>query len=661
MKSLWKESEAKRCKKDLLALRVYTSRLLGRNPDLVLHGGGNTSVKVEIKDFFGKKQPVLYIKGSGWDLATIEAQGFPAVRMDVLLALAKLDKLSDSQMVDLQRGAMLDPNSPNPSVEAILHAIIPYKFVDHTHADAVVTITNSKDGEKLIKELYGKRVLYVPYVMPGFILARAIYKLTKGIKWKDLDGIVLLNHGIFTFSDSAQKSYERMIKLVSQAEDFIRKKGLKTKAKPAKKLKELSFDQLLDIAKVRREVSRIRGTATLAQLSRDDQSLSFLALPNLTSVATRGLLTPDHVIRTKRVPVILGEDPSADLANFASEYKRYFEKNKRAGLSMLDCAPRWAVWPGIGTLSFAPSLKEAAIIKDITTHTMKAIEQAESLGGWKTLGEKDVFEVEYWDLEQAKLKSSAKAAEFQGRLALVTGAASGIGKACAEALAGKGALVAALDISPKIAETFSQNNIVGMRCDVTDQSAVKDCLFEIVKKFGGLDLVVSNAGTFPPSATIEKMDQELWEKSLKINLTSHEILIKLASPFLRLGIDPAILIVASKNVPAPGPGAGAYSVAKAGLAQLGRVAAMELARDGVRVNMIHPNQVFDTAIWSKDVLESRAKSYKLSVEEYKKNNLLQTEITSRDVAELVCSMLGKPFSKTTGAQVPIDGGNDRVI
>ena len=656
MKSLWNDKEARSLSQDPLALRVYTSRLLGRDQSLVMHGGGNTSVKAEIRDFFGIQQQVLYVKGSGWDLATIELEGFAAVKMDALLRMAAIKQLSDADMVCQQRAAMLDPNAPNPSVEAILHSIIPHIYVDHSHADALVTITNTTDGRKRIESIYGKRVLIVPYVMPGFILARKVYEMTRWIDWSRFDGIVLLNHGLFTFANTAKESYEKHIQLVTKAEEYIRSVIKKPSFNViARSVIARSVSQqrsnLLDLARLRQITSRVQGKALVALLKKDDQSIAFSQLRNIKNLATRGTLTPDHVIRTKPKPVIISKNIEADINAYAKAYKNYFDRHNDGKLKCLDLAPRWAVWPDHGVVAFGQSLGEAQIISDIVDHTMQAVQKAEAMGGWKVLNEKDLFEVEYWELEQAKLAKNPKPLGLQGKIALVTGAASGIGKACVERLTAQGAHVVGLDIKDGAT----------IKCDVTKGSDIKNAIESTVRRFGGLDIIVSNAGIFPPSMDLESMDSAVWEKSLKVNLTSHQLLVKAATPYLSYGMDPTIIIIASKNVPAPGPGAGAYSVAKAGLTQLGRVAALELGGKGIRVNMIHPNQVFDTGLWTRDVLEKRARHYGLSVEQYKTDNILHTEITSYDVAALVCAMAGPAFAKTTGAQIPIDGGNERVI
>jgi len=656
MKNLWSEQRAKKFKNDPLALRAYTSRLLGEDPNLVLQGGGNTSVKLNITNLFGEPEEVLYVKGSGWDLATIEKQGFAPVKLDLLKGMAELDHLTDTEMVRNQRAAMTDPSAPNPSVEAVLHAIIPFKFVDHTHADSVVAVSNTENGAQRIRDIYGSAVLIVPYVMPGFILARKIFEMTRDIDWRRLEGMILLHHGVFTFSDDAKESYTRMIRLVTKAEGYLKKKKAAVHFFQAKVKEDLPR-----LARIRQAVSRARNSAVIARWSADDRQVAFANHPKARAIATRGPLTPDHVIRTKRTPVIIGRDPAADIERFSRGYHKYFQRHATAGLKPLDPAPRWAVWPGCGTISFGATLAEAEAINDINEHTIDAILQAEKLGGWQALPEKDIFEVEYWELEQAKLNKSAGAPVFQGKIALVTGAASGIGKACVETLRAHGAVVAALDIDPAITKTFKQPEVIGIVCDVTKPRAIEKAVSAAVRRFGGLDILVSNAGIFPPSAAIVETDQNSWQKSLNINLNSHQILMKACIPYLELGVDPAVVVIASKNVPAPGPGASAYSVAKAGLTQLARVAALELASKNIRVNVVHPNQVFDTAIWTQKVLETRAKHYKMSVPEYKTSNLLKTEITSKDVASLVATMAGPVFGKTTGAQIPIDGGNERVI
>mgnify|MGYP005848987807 CR=1 FL=1 len=657
MQSLWNDDDARAHGDDPLALRVYSSQLLGREPSLVLHGGGNTSLKADVTTFYGTQERVLYVKGSGWDLATITPEGFAPVRLSALLYMATLPHLSDSDMVREQRAACLLPDAPAPSVEAILHALIPYDYVDHTHADAVVSISNTPDGEAHLRALYGERVLVFPYVMPGFVLARDVYERTQGIAWDEVDAIVLLHHGVFTFANTARASYERMIEIVTKAENFLKAQG----AWDAQASAPTPSADALIVARLRRHASQTANRPLLARLHDDEARAGFACLPNMPTIATQGCLTPDHIIRTKRVPLVLGaEDTPEDAVRAYAEAYRATFAQYASTQTMLDPAPRWAVWAGHGTLSLAENAKGLGIVDDITRHTIRAIQWAEALGGWRALPVRDLFEMEYWELEQAKLKKGGVRPPFEGKVALVTGAASGIGKACVQALQGAGCAVIALDLSEGV-RAMTRHDTLGLVCDVTDVQAVQTAIEAGVRHFGGLDLLISNAGIFPPSMTLEAMQAGTWDASLSVNVTAHQRLLQACIPYLREGLSPAVVFVASKNVPAPGKGAGAYSVAKAALTQLARVAALELAPLGVRVNVVHPDAVFDTAIWTDDVLAKRAESYGLSVEQYKTKNLLGVSITSADVARTVLALLGDAFRCTTGAQVPIDGGNDRVL
>jgi len=664
MQSLWNDKEALAFLGHPLKERVYTSRLLGKSTNLVLHGGGNTSVKAQVQNLFGEQEKVLYVKGSGWDLATIEEAGFPAVKLDTLLRLAQLEQLSDTDMVRMQKSAMLDPSAPNPSVEAILHAIIPFTFVDHTHADAIVTLSNTPDGEARLRDLFGNRVLFVPYVMPGFVLAKKVRHLIRDIDWSNLEGMVLLHHGVFTFADDAKTSYERMINLVTCAEDYLEEHSASAKRTLNPGLPQV-FDPI-KLAEIRSRISTVRGKAMVATLDTTDSARAFSLLNNVDTISNRGPLTPDHVIRTKRIPAIIDHDIDQAITDFTQNYHHYFDKHNPGNLTCLDPAPRWAVWKNHGIISFGDTVNDATIVSDIKDHTIACIQTAEAMGGWRVPSQQDIFDVEYWELEQSKLNKQKSLPVFEGKVALVTGAASGIGKACALSLRQQGAAVIALDIAEQITHLSAShdapdNNLLGIKCDVTNIDDINQALAMGVKQFGGIDILVSNAGIFPLSETIAEMDPGTWDKSLNVNLTSHQQMLKACIPFLQLGIDPAVVIIASKNVPAPGPGAAAYSVAKAGLTQLGRVAALELAGSKIRVNMLHPNAVFDTGIWTEETLAKRAGHYGLSVEEYKTRNLLQVEVTSNDVANLACALAGPLFAKATGLQIPIDGGNERVI
>jgi rhamnose utilization protein RhaD (predicted bifunctional aldolase and dehydrogenase)/NAD(P)-dependent dehydrogenase (short-subunit alcohol dehydrogenase family) len=657
MDNLWNDDEAARYPGELGA-RVYTSRLLGRDKSLVLHGGGNTSVKVRERNLFGEEEDILYVKGSGWDLETIEEAGFSPVRMDHLLRLATLSELSDPQMVNEMVTHLTRSSAPVPSVEAILHAVLPYKFVDHTHADAVVAVTNTPGGEERIREIYGDSVVVIPYVMPGFDLARVCAARFAAEAGPRTVGMVLMNHGIFSFGATARESYDRMIHLVGLAEEYLKRQGAWDLGSPSETAD--GRPDPVEIARLRRDISGAAGFPVVLASRRSPRCLAFARRKDVGTLSQQGPATPDHIIRTKRVAMV-GRDVEA----YARAYREYFEEHApraKAPKTMLDPAPRVVLDPELGLLAAGRTIKDAAIAAEIYEHTMDIVERSDRLGGWRALPPRDLFEVEYWDLEQAKLKKAGNLPAFAGEVALVTGAASGIGRASVESFLARGAAVVGLDVNPEVAGMLGRKDFLGIRCDVTVEEDLRAALAAAVDAFGGLDMLVLNAGIFPATRRIEDLSLEEWRRVLGINLDANVVLLRLAHPLLKLA--PAggrVVVIGSKNVPAPGPGAAAYSASKAALNQLARVAALEWGKDGIRVNTLHPNAVLDTGVWTEEVLASRAAAYGLTVEEYRRNNVLRAEVTSRDVAEAAAELCGPRFAKTTGAWLPVDGGNERVI
>jgi rhamnose utilization protein RhaD (predicted bifunctional aldolase and dehydrogenase)/NAD(P)-dependent dehydrogenase (short-subunit alcohol dehydrogenase family) len=656
MQSLWKDDEAKQFKDDL-GLRVYTSRLLGRDKSLVLHGGGNTSVKIREKNLFGEEETILYVKGSGWDLETIEPQGFSPVRLSHVLRLAELSSLSDPEMVNQLVTHMLRASAPAPSIETILHGLMPPKFVDHTHADAVLSVTNTADGEKRIRDIYGKRCVVIPYLMPGFDLAQYCTREFRRLGTPETVGMVLLNHGIFSFGETARESYERMIELVTLAERYLDSRhawSVTLKSPPA------GAPWAAVQSGLRRRVCDAAATPLILTTVTTERTLGFAAHPQLARISQQGPATPDHVIRTKRTPML-----GTDVAAFARAYAGYFgEHASRAKepKTILDPAPRVILDPVFGLAAAGRTAKDACIVAEIYDHTIDVILRAEALGGFQALPSKDIFEVEYWDLEQAKLKKGGKPPEFTGEIALVTGAASGIGKAAVEAFLKRGAAVVGLDLDSGIRSLHARPDFLGLRCDVTDEVQLIAALERAVLAFGGIDMLVLNAGIFPATHRIADLPADEWRRSMSVNLDANLLLMRSCHPFLKAAPRGGrVVVIGSKNVPAPGPGASAYSAAKAALNQLARVAALEWGADRIRVNTVHPNAVFDTGLWTEELLAQRAAQYGMSVAAYKTNNVLKTEVSSRDVAELAAEMCGPLFAKTTGAQVPVDGGNERVI
>lgn len=661
MNDLWDDSEASKFETEL-ELRAYSSRLLGSDPNLVLHGGGNTSVKIAEENLYGKEEEILYVKGSGWDLATIQPAGFAPVRLEAARQLANLQTLSDPQMVNELKTSMTNYSAPSPSVETILHAMIPFQYVDHTHADVIVSITNTESGSEFMKEIYGDEVIYLPYVMPGFDLAKLA-----AIEWRkqltpSTIGMVLLNHGIFSFGDNAKESYKRMVSLINKAEAFLHKKGAAMNW-PNEAPKEPDVD-IETIAKLRSDISKKAGFSAILRCDYNPKAITYSNLPNVGVISQKGPATPDHIIRTKRTPAL-----ARDIEGFSSEYINYFNKYSQELLiegkeqkTMLDTAPRVLLDAELGVIGVGKTSKDAKIVTEIYDHTIDVIMAAQQLGGYRAVNAKELFELEYWSLEQAKLAKKGATPELQGKIALVTGAAGGIGRATVEAFLKAGAIVLGVDIDEKVYELGNNENYLPLKCSITDSEALSGLLKEAALKFGGLDIVVLNAGIFPPSKSIEAMDLDLWSKTMEINLNANVAILKATYPMLKHSPDGGnVVMIGSKNVPAPGPGAAAYSASKAALFQLSRVAALEWGKAGIRINTLHPNAVFDTGIWTDEVLESRAANYRMSVEEYKRNNILKTEITSADVAQLALTLCLPAFSKTTGAAIPIDGGNERVI
>lgn len=634
---------------------VYGSRLIGADPALVLHGGGNTSVKSVVEDVTGTPVEVLHIKGSGWDLATIEPAGFAPLRLDRLRELLTVPVLSDRQMMNELRCACLDSAAPDPSVETLLHAALPHPAVLHSHADAIIALTNTVTGAELVDEVYGDRVVVVPYVMPGFALARSCVEQISRQARDALVGVILMNHGLVTFGDSTRQAYQRHIELVARAEEYLESRTSTLDVPPVPPVDVPA----VELAVLRAELSALAGCPMIVSRHRDESARSFLARPDLAAVATQGPATPDHVIRTKRVPLV-----GRDLAGYAQAYRGYFAAHagQREGLTMLDPAPRVVLDPDLGVLTSGPRAVDADIAWDIYTHTMRIIEQAEGLGGYRALPARDIFDVEYWELEQAKLRRGARPGQLTGEVALVTGAASGIGRACVLALMDRGASVVGLDVQPTVTEVSTGPAYLGVRVDVTDHEAMRDALATGVDRFGGIDMVVPSAGVFPGAMRLADLDMSRWRRTMAVNTDAVAALLAAVHPLLahapRGG---RVVVIASKNVPAPGPGAAAYSAAKAALTQLARVAALEWASEGIRVNVVHPDAVFDTGLWTEEILAERASHYGMSVERYKRRNLLGAEVTSVQVARVVAELCSDTFACTTGAQVPIDGGNERVV
>jgi rhamnose utilization protein RhaD (predicted bifunctional aldolase and dehydrogenase)/NAD(P)-dependent dehydrogenase (short-subunit alcohol dehydrogenase family) len=636
---------------------VHYSRLIGADPSLVLHGGGNSSVKTIWRDITGRDVDVLFVKGSGSDMATIVAADFAPLSLCRLHELLELESLSDAEMMLELAAAKLDPEAPTPSVETLLHAFLPFPAIQHSHADLIVTLTNVANGDQLAKEVFGEEVVVVPYVMPGFELAREVRRVWPEQAREETRGMVLLNHGLFTFGATSREAYERHVELIELAGQWLNDHA------PAHEgnLPDLRLVTPASLAELRQAVSSAAGRPLLLQRHTGATVRRFVARRDLPSLAGRGPLTPDHVIRTKPVPLV-----GRDVGAFVDAYSTYFAKHAASASNrptMLDPAPRVILDPELGMVTVGSSARESQIVADIYHHTIPVLERAEDhLGGYVALPPERLFEVEYWELEQAKLRRAGEPPPLAGSVALVTGAASGIGRACAQALLLQGAAVAGLDVSSEVEKSFEGPAWRGLVTDVADGDAVLAALESTVEAFGGIDIAVIAAGVFGASAPIAELGEAQWRSVLSVNVDSVARLLRELHPLLaRSPIGGRVVVIGSRNVAAPGRGAAAYSASKAALVQLSRVAALEWADDGIRVNLVHPDAVFDTGLWTPELLAERASRYGMDVATYKRRNLLRAEITSEDVARAVVALCDDTFPATTGAQIPVDGGNERVV
>jgi rhamnulose-1-phosphate aldolase/alcohol dehydrogenase len=677
---------------EALALRVYTSRLIGRDPELVMHGGGNTSLKGTVTTLLGDRVEALFVKGSGWDLDSIEPAGFPAVDLAHLRRLRALDTLSDEEMVNQLRVHLFDAMAPNPSVEALLHAFLPHAFIDHTHADVGLVLTNQPraDAEAMVHEAFGARWGIVPYVMPGFALAKLAAEVFE--RDRRVEGLVLLNHGLFTFADDARTAYERMIAGVDRAEQFVRARartvppvvsGANLEASPAETAARLAPMLRGTLAEPsgdadrpwRRWVLEYRAIA---------EALALLAAPDCADLAVRGPLTPDHVIRTKGPalcidglsapgnPAALRERLATAVTQYRAGYDAYFAANQqraRGRITKLDSTPRVILVPGVGIFTAGRSKVEARIAADIAEHTLRAKALANRIGHYIALSDADLFDMEYWSLEQAKL-GKAKEPPLAGQVALITGAAGAIGYAIARKLIEAGAHVVLADLASERLEAAvreldarSRGVAAGVAMDVTDEASVASGMSEVCRRYGGLDILVLNAGV-AHSASLEATEPKTFRRIVEVNLTGYFLVLRASAAIFRTqGTGGNVIVNSSKNVFAPGAEFGAYSASKAGGHQLAKVAALELATAGVRVNMINADAVFGdprrpSGLW-QEVGPSRARARGLQPEAlqefYRQRNLLKVAITGDHVGNAVV-FFASNLTPTTGATLPVDGG-----
>ena len=655
-----------------IALCVYTSHLLGRQPRLVLHGGGNTSVKTTEIDLFGNEIAVLRIKGSGWDLASIEPIGLPAVRLEPLLRLEKLEQLSDEAMVDYLRGNLMDSTAPTPSVESLLHAFLPHKYVDHSHALDVLALVDQEDGENVARRAFGNRVGYVPYIMPGFSLAKAAASEYR--RNPKVEGLVLVKHGLFTFGETAEQSYTRTVELSNLAADFVQK-NRRVPAFIAGSQPEQEIARTADIAPIVRgclanAVQPDRPTRWILAFRSSAQILEFVGGKDLIEYASRGTVTPDHLIRTKSSPVIFPFPPADALEEFRREiggviadyigkYQDYFNRsNSRLDKpkSPLDPIPRIALVPGCGLFGIGNSAKEAEIVADIAETWVDTVIAAEAIGRFCSLNESQQFEMEYWSLEQAKVRTLPEP-RLARQVVLITGGAGTIGSAIARAFAQEGAEVAIADLDGEKAGEVARAikpTALGAACDVANAESVRAFFDQVCERFGGVDVAVSNAGA-AWTGPIAIISDDLLRKSFELNFFAHQLVAQNAVRVMRWqGTGGAILFNVSKQAVNPGPNFGAYGIPKAATLSLARQYALEHGCDRIRVNAVNADRI-RSGLLTDDMIRSRAQSRGLTERDYMSGNLLGCEVTAEDVAQaFVHHALAL---KTTGDVTTVDGGN----
>jgi len=673
-----------------LALRVYTSRLMGAERDLVLHGGGNTSVKIIGEDLVGDQCSILFVKGSGRDLATIDPGGFTGLRLDELRKHATLGFLSDEDLDNLLRVNRISWQSPDPSVETFLHAFLPHKFIDHTHADSILALTNQKNGAGILKEMLGSQTEVISYIRSGFPMARAVLEIYE--RNPDVDSIIIMNHGIFTFSEDAEKSYARMIEVVGLAEKYIEEQP--NAGTLTRRIVDTSPAGSWN-SSMARCVQAIRGSCAyevsgdslrrfLVETRNRPELVDASLAAEAESICASGVLTPDHAIRTKNKTVYIETVPENDeeLKNtinqavevFKKDYQKYFQTQageKGLDCEMLDPFPRLFLIAGLGLAALGLTRKEALIAADIAEHTVLAKRGVWSFGEYSPISDTHIFDMEYWPLQQRKL-GSARMPLLQGQVAVVTGGGGAIGYGIAERLLDEGAVVVLSDIDESalervrsiLGEKYDKHRIKSMVFDVTDITAIERAFEKISCKFGGIDLVVPNAG-IAHVARIEDLEPEKFDQVVSVNLKGTFTVIKASVPvFRRQGTGGNIVVISSKNVFAPGAAFGAYSAAKAGAHQLSKVAALELAEIGVRVNMINPDAVFgDGEVSSKlwdligpDRMKSRGLDADGLKNYYRERSLLKVPVLARHVGNAVVFFASNQ-TPTTGAALPVDAGN----
>lgn len=679
MRSRWNDADAAGLSD--LDLLVYASRLIGAETSLVVWGGGNTSIKREERDHRGRPVEVLRVKGSGSDLKSIQRKDFPGVRMEDVLALLDREDMDDQEMVAYLAHALQEPGGPRPSIETLLHGFVRAPVVIHTHADAIVSLTNNDRAREVMTGVWGKEVITLPYRRPGFRISREVADAIAANP--QARALVLEKHGTITWGATVREAYEATIQLITRAEEAIaeRRRGRVAFGGPRVPVLEPARRREVALAVAPRLRGRLsRPRRTIVTFDDSPPVLEFVSSAEAPAASQVGPATPDHTIYTKRVPCFVPLDDARDpaavaaaldraLEEFEREYTAYFEAHHFPGAELLDPLPRVVLVPGLGMFTAGRDRKTAGIVSDIYHHTIDVIGNASAFGRYVSLSARDAFDVEYWPLELYKLTLAPPEKELARRVALVTGGASGIGRAVARRLAAEGAHVVVGDVdgagarctADEIAASAGAGRALGLAMDVTSEASVRAAFEETVLAYGGLDIVVSNAG-IAHSAPVADMALADWERSFAVNATGHFLVAREAMRVLTAqGLGGALVFVGTKNVMAPGKDFAAYSAAKAAEVQLAKVLALEGAPHGIRSNIVSPDAVFqDSKLWSEEVRRQRAAAQGIPLDQleefYRRRNLLGVRILPEDVAEAVLFLASDRSARTTGCTITVDGG-----
>jgi len=694
MKNRWRKEKAseyiaryeKRCASDL-ALRTYTSRLIGKEKGLVLSGGGNTSVKSKYINVLGQHLPALFVKASGHDLAIIEPEGHVGLDLEYLQRLRSLMELPGATMVNELKTHRLNAEGAAPSIETLMHAFIPAKYVDHTHPDAILALTNQRNGNRVVRDAFGKDVVVLNYIKPGFLLAKATsaaFDSAPGCM-----GMVLMKHGLLTWGDDARSSYEKTIELVTRAEKYLARRTKKSLKLRRVTSTTTAHERYMKIAPI------LRGLLAIPSGDSDRPYRRFVLRP-LTKAdvldlvdSNRGKeitmsppLTSDHLIRTKALPLWIDNPPYDDeekvrkrianeIADYARRYENYFERHVSRlgpGLERFDAMPRVILMPGLGAICAGSNIVEAELVKDITAQTLNTKMKIAAVGTYEGLGENHIFDMEYHSLQHAKL--AEEGFPLQRSIAIITGAAGAIGAGICQGLLEYGCHVAATDLPgdrltglvEELKQTYP-DRIIGVPLDVTKPGSVAKGFRRVIQEWGGIDLLVVNAGVAHVSLLAD-MDPEAFRRLERVNIdgTLH-VLSEAARHFKRQNTGGDIVLISTKNVFAPGAKFGAYSATKAAAHQLARIASLELAEIDVRVNMVSPDAVFShgtrkSGLWGEvgpDRMHARGLDERELEEYYRNRNLLKAKITATHVAKAVLYFATRQ-TPSTGATIPVDGG-----